>query len=134
MKISKITHKEKDRIMLQFSFDREKINLVKQIEGATWSQTLKAWHIPYTIESYQKMVNLFPETDGSIPEFSNPGPKPGPKKGETVVKRSNTKDINIEVFGRKIVVASADLQSALIDKGFVIPEKHESIYYYGNSK
>lgn len=70
MKISKINHRGNDRIMLQFPFDREKMNLVKQIDGATWSQTHKAWHIPYTIESYENLIKLFPDADGSIAEFS----------------------------------------------------------------
>ena len=102
MKISTINHREKDRIMLQFPFDQERVNMVKQIEGAAWSQTLKAWHIPYTIESYQKLVNLFPETDGSIAEFSKP--KPEPKKEVPVVRTLIEKNVNIEVIGRKIVV------------------------------
>jgi len=102
MKISKINHRDKDRIMLQFPFDQEKVNLVKQIDGATWSQTRKAWHIPYTIESYENLIKQFPETDGSIAEFSKP--KPTAKKEVPATLPSIEKDVNIEVTGRKILL------------------------------
>lgn len=104
MKISKINHRERDRIMIQFPFDTDKVNLVKQIDGATWSQTLKAWHIPYSIESYQNLIKLFPETDGSIAEFSKQKTNPLPKVDVPTNQPSIEKNVNIEVAGRKIFI------------------------------
>jgi site-specific recombinase XerD len=126
MKIVKIYHREKDWIMLQFPYDIEIISLVKQIEGNTWSQTLRAWLIPYTMESYQSLAKLFPEADGSIPEFSKQKvtlekeelhilpqvdnmvtfeitkPDKMTVQDNPVTESPVTKDVNIEVSGRKI--------------------------------
>ncbi len=102
MKISKIRHREQDRIMIQFPFDKEKMTIVKQIEGVAWSQTLKVWHIPYAIESYEKLIKLFPEVDGSILELSKPKALPG--KEEITILPSIKKDVSLEVAGRKIFV------------------------------
>ena len=128
LKISKINHRDQDRIMLQFPYDREKATMIKQINGAAWSQTLKAWHIPFTIEAYQNLIILFPEADSSIKEFSKPvkaavheKPPPLPIIGKNVnheiagsaaipVKAGLpslpvvAKNVNIEVAGRKIFV------------------------------
>lgn len=46
-----IKHKKESRISVSFEKKTELINRVKQIEDARWSQTLKIWHIPDTIEN-----------------------------------------------------------------------------------
>jgi hypothetical protein len=50
MKITatKIEHKGEKRIMLAFPYDKNVIENIRKIDGAAWSQTRKAWHIPYT--------------------------------------------------------------------------------------
>ena len=129
MKIAKIYHREQDRIMLQFPYEKEKISLVKQIEGITWSQTRRAWHIPFTMEAYQSLTKLFPEVDGSISEFSKPKiimerekpphlpviennatvevakPDSIKLKDEPYPVTAIAKDVNIEVAERKIFVS-----------------------------
>ncbi len=126
MKISKINHGDQDRIMVEFPFDKEKIILIKQIHGATWSQSLKAWHIPFTREAYENLMTMFPEAEGSIPAFSKPIKEAEDKEqlplnindknsnakiAGTFKRLENTegqapsvtvKDVNIEVAGRKI--------------------------------
>lgn len=48
--ISTISHKGKARLKIAFDYN-EKINaIVKQIPGATWSRTLRCWHIPFQKE------------------------------------------------------------------------------------
>ena len=69
MKISKIIHRDQDRIMLQFPFDKERVALVKQIEGAKWSQTRKAWHIPDTTEAFERLLAMFPEMEFAPADF-----------------------------------------------------------------
>jgi len=43
-----VKHKGENRIAVYFEKNAEWIASIKQIEGARWSQSLKAWHIPDT--------------------------------------------------------------------------------------
>jgi len=89
--------------MLQFPYEKEMVKLVKQINGATWSQTRRAWHIPFTIESYESLIKLFPDVECGIPEFSKTSEIHTTK--ESVPKSVIEKDVKIEVVGRKIFVS-----------------------------
>jgi integrase/recombinase XerD len=46
-----IKHNKESRIGVSFEKNTELINRIKQIEGSRWSQSLKVWHIPDTIEN-----------------------------------------------------------------------------------
>jgi len=46
-----ITHKKEKRIAVYFEKNAELIARIKQIEGARWSQSLIAWHLPDTEEN-----------------------------------------------------------------------------------
>ena len=51
------------RLFLEFEYNTELIALVRQIDGAAWSQTRKAWHIPDTKEACEQLLLLFPEAE-----------------------------------------------------------------------
>ncbi|MCF7793958.1 MAG: site-specific integrase [Candidatus Cloacimonetes bacterium] len=51
--------KDEKRIALIFKYDREVIDLIKQIEGRKWSVNDKFWHIPYQEEVIQKLNKQF---------------------------------------------------------------------------
>lgn len=57
--IEKVIHKNEKRLLLKFSYNRELIELTKQLSGATWSNTLKAWHIADTKEDFTAVYLLF---------------------------------------------------------------------------
>ena len=46
-----LTHKKEKRIAVYFEKNAVLIARIKQIDGARWSQTLKAWHLPDTEEN-----------------------------------------------------------------------------------
>ena len=46
VKLSKILHREETRIKVDCPYNQEHIALLRQMEGAKWSQTYKAWHLP----------------------------------------------------------------------------------------
>jgi len=46
-----ITHRKEKRIAIYFEKNIDLIARIKQIEGARWSQTLLAWHLPDTDEN-----------------------------------------------------------------------------------
>ena len=60
IKLSKIHHRDQDRLRVDFYYDKEIIAKLKTIDGATWSKTLNAWLVPYLPEMYQTLKNLFP--------------------------------------------------------------------------
>jgi integrase/recombinase XerD len=61
-----ITHKKEKRIAVYFEKNNGLILRIKKLEGALWSQTLKAWHLPDTPEyriRFKIIVNQ-PSTEG----------------------------------------------------------------------
>ena len=58
---SKINHQGEDRLKLLFAYNDFIINKIRHIEGAVWSKTLRAWHIPFTEEAFGEFKKLFPD-------------------------------------------------------------------------
>jgi integrase/recombinase XerD len=65
MKATQIIHKDEKRIMVNFPYNNEITFKVKQIPDAKWSQTKKAWHIPYNKVAFEHLKTLFPEIEYS---------------------------------------------------------------------
>lgn len=61
------THKGSKRIAVYFEKNAKLIARIKEIEGARWSQTLMAWHLPDTEENRLRF-NLTPHSH-SLPSF-----------------------------------------------------------------
>jgi len=53
-------HKNEDRIAIYFEKNTDWNNKIKKQQGAKWSKTLQAWHLPDTIEN-RKKYKLEPE-------------------------------------------------------------------------
>lgn len=60
-----IKHRNKSRILLQFAHNKTWNERIKKVPGASWSSTLKGWHIPDTEEN-RKRCGLAPATALSI--------------------------------------------------------------------
>jgi integrase/recombinase XerD len=71
MKISKINLCGVNRIRLQFPFDCNIKDLIKQIEGVQWSHMLKAWHLPYLRSSVTCLEQFFPGLDYDPDSFKD---------------------------------------------------------------
>ena len=63
MKVEKVIHKGETRIKVDLPYSTEKIALIRQIEGATWSRTLHSWHIHYSKPAYKKLTSLFSDIE-----------------------------------------------------------------------
>jgi integrase/recombinase XerD len=64
-----IKHKSVSRIAVTFEKNTVLINRIKQFDGARWSQTLKAWHLPDTEENRLRfkispISHSLPSTEG----------------------------------------------------------------------
>ena len=60
MRVSKINFEGEIRIMVEFPYNRETVLMIKQIPDARWSETMKAWHVPYRKEVFGQLKQLFP--------------------------------------------------------------------------
>jgi integrase/recombinase XerD len=54
-----ITHKKEKRIAVYFEKNAALIARIKMLEGSRWSQTLRVWHLPDTVEN-RKRFHLVP--------------------------------------------------------------------------
>lgn len=64
-----ITHRGNKRIAVYFEKNAEWIARIKQVEGARWSQSLMAWHLPDTLENRIRfkltpLSNTIPSSEG----------------------------------------------------------------------
>ena len=111
MRAQKITHKKEERIRIDFPYNTQTTGLLRQIEDAKWSQTHKAWHIPYTKEAFRQLVQLFPEIEyeQKKKEIVLPNAQVNDQFSESsnLVKSGNILDRNgiyVDVIGRKIIL------------------------------
>jgi len=108
IKATKIIHKEEQRIKVDFPYNQHFIYLLRQVEGAKWSQTHKAWHIPYTKEAFGKLKSLFP--DILVNETQNERKiENKPKETEPIVATTEsilplTSSVLVEIIGKKIIL------------------------------
>ncbi len=58
-----IVHRDQQRIKLDFPYDSSLSNKIKQIEGAAWSKTHRAWLIPNTEEALNQLKKQFQEAE-----------------------------------------------------------------------
>ncbi len=108
IKATKIIHREETRIKVDFPYNQEFIRLLRQVEGAKWSATHKAWHIPYTKEAFGKLKSLFPDIVVDKPEKAEVQTLEKSKPATTLkaeeVSLPKVSSVLVEVIGRKIIL------------------------------
>ena len=55
IKASSVFHANVKRIKVDFTYNIETTNKLKQISDLRWSKSLNAWHIPYTKEAFEQL-------------------------------------------------------------------------------
>ena len=63
MYAEQIIHRNENRIKVVLPYDSLLVNKLRTIQGASWSQTLKAWHVPHNKVTVTQLKTLFPELD-----------------------------------------------------------------------
>jgi integrase/recombinase XerD len=112
MNITKIKHREENRIKVDFPYNQQIAVTIKQIQDARWSKTHRAWHIPDTDTAWTQLKMLFPEIVFQEIEVIE---KPLNLEANIVqsivnqgfIKENNYQDKNkiyVEVIGKKILV------------------------------
>ena len=59
IQLERAKHQKQNRLLIRFAFDNSFNQLVKQLEGALWSNTLKSWHINDSTENLAKIYSIF---------------------------------------------------------------------------
>lgn len=100
MKAQKIIHHKEARIKVEFAYDSQVIEQVKRIDGARWSQTHRAWHVPYTQEAYGKLKEVFPDLHTQ---------EPAPSVSESSSSRPTStiptdNEIKAQYYGKRILL------------------------------
>lgn len=96
IKAEKINHEGEARIFIFTEYNEENIRIIKKISGAKWSQTRKAWHVPYSRASFDALIKSFPDMD-------YPG-KDSVKREESISKKDKTNMVGIEVLKSIIIL------------------------------
>ncbi|PJB14738.1 MAG: integrase [Flavobacteriales bacterium CG_4_9_14_3_um_filter_32_8] len=59
IQLERLIHQKQVRLLVRFGFDDYFKNLVQELEGALWSNTLKSWHVDDTDENLTKIYAIF---------------------------------------------------------------------------
>ena len=118
MQASKIIHKNQARIKIDFPYNSEIATQIKQIAGAKWSKTYKAWHIPDTKECIEHLIKLFPDVEiiwkedrsqktevrRQEPEDRSQKTEDKSQKVEPSIQKQKTKDVQIIINSKRIAL------------------------------
>lgn len=75
--IERKEHRDLEVLFIKFPFDQEIISMVKQHSESKWSNSNKAWYIPYTKKSLEDFSKIFPDINISdyYKDFESPNKK-----------------------------------------------------------
>lgn len=63
LQISKVYHRNEERICIKVTYDKEIVSKIKQLPDARWSHTMNCWHIPYSNKAYNDLKTMFPDVE-----------------------------------------------------------------------
>ncbi len=137
---SRIVHRGRERIKLVFPYDDSITDQIRKIEGAAWSSTQRAWHIPDTKQAYEQLLMHFPDTD-TVQSPQRAAEEAGAEKhtDQGMPLKSCPKGVGIGIIGKQIQVKlpknEADTQFLLTFKyaRWNKTEFHWVIPHYGNN-
>lgn len=52
-------HRKSKQLLIKFKYHQKLIDLIKTVDGVSWSTTLKSWYIKNTDENLSKIITLF---------------------------------------------------------------------------
>ncbi len=104
MKVSLITHLDEARIMVDFPYNQVIAAQIKEIPDARWSKRLRAWHLPQTETSFQKLKILYPNLSKEIDQLKRPTAAQPTVESVVPVQKYNKNKIYLEVVGRAIIL------------------------------
>lgn len=73
--LEKVKHHQEPRLLIRFAPDRALIDDIRQLPGRTFSRSLKAWHLPDTLEVLRSLMEILNKREAKIsyhPDFDKP--------------------------------------------------------------
>ena len=104
MKVTKIIHRNKTRICVNFPYDQEFVSKLRQIPDARWSKTMGAWHVPYTKEAFGQLKTLFPDVEYEAKAVKEIKTKVVEEIKVADAKRGIQNNISIEITEKQIII------------------------------
>jgi len=140
--VKRALHKGLPRLFILFDYNTELIALIKQLDGAKWSQTRKGWYVEDSEENLQRIISLFKgiadinTAEVIVKEEKNYAitePKP------VVIEEKKPNTVSIEVIDYKKIILRFPFAKEHIAKIKTIPyyfwhkeEKYWSFSYTQN--
>ena len=59
IQIIPVDHRGEKRLLVKFDYDAELIGIIKKVEGATFSNTHKSWHVANNPEKLKELFRVF---------------------------------------------------------------------------
>ncbi len=115
---SKINYRGEDRLKLVFAYNDFIINKIRHIEGAAWSKTLRAWHIPFTEEAFGEFMKLFP--DIVVPDPAGSTNKSGTEELTEATNEPPVPAPSVKAQSEVKTAIKADLQNVTQHNGIAI--------------
>jgi len=81
IRAEKIQHRGQTRLKVDFAYNPGLIRQIRQIDGARWSKTYKAWHLPWGETAIKAVQDMFPGVE---------------------IKEDSVSDVNLDVFEKKM--------------------------------
>ena len=114
IKLDKIRHKGKEVVLIKFPYDLNLGTEARKITGIRWSQSLKAWHAPYSIDVLKEIKTIFDSETGEL-------------LGAHMVGAEVTELIQGYVLGQKLETTEEDLISTIFPHPTLSEMMHESV-------
>jgi len=92
--VEKIIHHDENRLLLRFQWNKQLIDMVKNIPDRKWSDSLKAWHVPNTTES-KVLLSKLTENDITIRWVDQIKVNPKPPIEATAPETPYSSEINL---------------------------------------
>lgn len=97
---TEILYKGEKRIRINFPYNQEITAKLRKIGDARWSNTLKAWHLPFEKGIQQALKEEFPELSEQMGSwFENSVSTEKQNQSNT-----NKEEVKLEIFGKKILI------------------------------
>ncbi|MFP4664931.1 MAG: site-specific tyrosine recombinase/integron integrase [Bacteroidales bacterium] len=81
IRAEKIQHRGETRLKVDFAYNQGLIRQIRQIDGARWSKTYKAWHLPWSESAIKAVQDIFPGIE---------------------IEKDSVADVHLDIFEKKM--------------------------------
>ena len=128
MLVSKIIHRNEERIKVDFPFNQAIAQEIKKIADAKWSKTQRAWHIPYSKEAFKRLKELFPSIEIETTENKTTASTNLPSVPHPLAGGTNDIKLRVEANTKTENLAQSTTQQSTEPNAISKPRNKKEIY------